>query len=313
MQSEAIVIPTVSAPCDIGISYAQNPSENDLLFWGGNWQEAPLVSGVALAGLSTQGCMPTTRFLFGAPTDIGLMFGQSIATYGTDASGDRLGRFFIDRNNSNSWDAGDTFTRFMPNPQASDQPFTMSIVPQQLIGGHCQSTLLLTQVVVGIKRGSAWYIDANENGVWDGTANCDIQVSNFGSASDIPTPVPNMIAVSRHTGPSLEWFFDTNHSFSWSGAPPDSDLTAFGTSSMRAFSDSLSGTIGAENPDQYNGDDVYIDKNGNHVWDGTPTDIGVQDYVPAEEDNLPVAPITTWRFVGWFTANPPNPPNPPAK
>jgi len=318
-QAEALVIPTVSAPCDIGVQYERTgwpvtvtsiPGDPYPLYDdsspdpAGNWEEKSLVPG----------CMPATRFSFGAPSDVGLLFGQSIATYGVNPAGDRIGRFFIDRNNDNYWDAGDTYTRFMPNPQAGDQPFAMSINTKILSGGHCvsSSNLNFLNVVVGIKRGSAWYIDANNNGTWDGTGQCDIYVSSFGAPSDEPTPVPGMIGTARRGNASsaIEWFFDSNLSFSWNGAPPDSYLTAFGTGGMSPHSDSLSGTISVATSSYYNvHGDVVVDKNGNHVWDGTPTDVVASGFmnISGGEDRGSSPPIK-WEFVGWFTARPPEPP-----
>jgi len=302
-EEQPLVIPPVSAPCDIGVSYATNATPSD----GGNWDETPLADDVGLhdGPVLTGGCMPRTPFWFGATTDIPLLFGTNIATYGTTVSDDRLGRFFIDRNNSNSWDAGDTFTRFMPDPQPGDQPFTMQVLSQKLSGGSCvaDAGLIILPVVIGIRRGSVWYIDANRNGTWDGTSQCDI-MGNFGAPSDIMVPVPGQIAVARENGPSLQWFFDTDGSFFWNGSPPDTALTAFGSSEMYPISDAASGRIGAAFRES-----IFLDKNDNHMWDGTPTDIAVTNFVPRNEDNG-MLPPTGWRFVGWFTAQP-GPPNPP--
>jgi hypothetical protein len=261
----------LTVSCDIGLSYS-----------GGTWKEK------AFANVNSA-CPSTTTFGFGDPSDIPIMFDNNeIATYGTTASGDRLGRFFIDRDRSRGWNTGDTFTRFMPSPLTTDQPFVMQVVPKHLVGSTCQgpSGLQIAVSVVGVKRGSTWYIDGNNNGTWDGTSQCDI-TGSFGTASDIPTPVGGMIGSSGGiSGSSLVWNFDADGSLNWSGAPPDYSLTAFGTDTMRPFSDASSQTMGAQN-----GADVYLDKNGDLVWSGTPTDIGVSGYLTS----------SSWRFVGWWT------------
>jgi hypothetical protein len=262
----------LSSPCDVGLAYS-----------GGTWREAGFAAG----------CIATTTFSFGASSDSPLLFGRSIATYGTTATGDRLGRFFIDRDGSRTWNAGDTNTRFMSSPQTGDQPFVMNLVTKHLSGGSCVATssggLLISQPVVGIKRGSSWFIDGNGDGVWEGTSACDLS-GTFGDPGDVPTPIGATIGSSRPSGASLAWFFDTDGSLTWSGAPPDTALTAFGTNTMRAFSDGSSQHIGAQN-----GVDVYLDKNGNEIFDGAPTDIVAPGYLLT----------TAWTFAGWYTLQPP--------
>jgi len=281
--SSAEASQAITQSCDMGLAYN-----------GGTWQQKPLVAG----------CTSTTTFSFGVPSDIPLLLGvvrfhllsqfrtKEIATYGTTSSDDRLGRFFIDRDDSQSWTSGDTNTRFMSSPLDSDQPFIINWETQQLVGGSCQFGIggagggPPRRAVVGVKRGSTWYIDGNDNGTWDGPGQCDVMVDEFGASTDIPTPVGNMVGTSGSWGASLVWNFDADGSLSWSGAPPDQSLALFGSSSMRPFSDGSSQCIGAQS-----GTNVYLDKNCNLVWDGEALDIGATDYLVSAD----------WRFVGWYT------------
>ena len=52
---------------------------------------------------------------------------------------------------------------------------------------------------------------------------------------------------------------------------------------MRAFSSSSFKSIGAQN-----GRDVYLDKNNNQIFEGSPTDVAVANYLPS----------TAWTMVG---------------
>jgi hypothetical protein len=210
------------------------------------------------------------------------MFQDLIATYGTDAASDRLGRFFIDRNNSHGWNSGDTNTRFMASPQAIDQPFVILTNVQQLVNGVCTTVNGISAPVVGVYRAGTWFIDGNGNGTWDGTSQCD-KTGSFGSPNDVPTPIGITIGTARKVAPSLNWFFDSDHSMNWSGAPPDTSLTSFGTSDMRAFSSSSFQSIGAQN-----GRDIFMDLNNNQIFEGSSIDIGILNYLPS----------TAWTIVG---------------
>jgi hypothetical protein len=268
--------------CDIGLAYN-----------GGTWMAKPLTYG-CVAGVTTFG--------FGVPSDIPLTLNRgrppyvavTIATYGTTAGDDRVGRFFIDRDGSRSWSAGDTYTRFMPDALTSDQPFIISLATRSLANGSCGPSgsagapngVGQQQSVVGVKRGSTWYIDGNGNGTWDGTAQCDV-MADFGAPSDIPTPVGDMIGSSGGTsGSSLVWNFDTDGSWSWSGNPPDLLFwTGFGSSTMRPFSDGSSKRIGTQD-----GTNVYLDRNGDYTWNGAPIDTDGTGFLPSVD----------WRFVGSY-------------
>jgi hypothetical protein len=278
--------------CDVGLAYN-----------AGRWMEEPFDLGCSLA---------TTTFSFGAASDLPLLLSDrpishssSIATYGTTVEGDRLGRFFIDRDHSRSWSGGDTNTRFMLTPQVGDQPFIIATVIRRLQPGpapgfagasgvsSCTPVLApapsFPQSVIGIKRGAEWFVDGNGNGTWDGATECDIYSGGFGGPSDIPTPVATILGTaSASSGAAIVWNFDTNSSWNWNGAPPDQTLATFGSSPMRPFSDGASGKLGAQN-----GIAVYLDKNGDRIWNGAPTDIEASGYLPS----------SAWIFVGWYEAS----------
>jgi hypothetical protein len=189
----------------------------------------------------------------------------------------------------------------MQAPLAADQPFIISMLVRHLkTGGGSSSagsgpvvpcftdgSFAVPQPVVGIKRGSRWFIDGNGNGVWDGSDQCDIESGDFGDPSDIPTPLASMIGTARAgSGNSLVWNFDADHSWNWSGSTSDQTLAVFGDGTMRPFSDASSGRIGAQN-----GASVYLDKSGDRTWSGAPADIDAPGYLPS----------AAWQFVGWYS------------
>jgi hypothetical protein len=87
---------------------------------------------------------------------------------------------------------------------------------------------------VGVYRQTQWYLD-NGNGVWDDpatSANPDTVYANFGASNDIPVSgdvnADGVTEIGTFRPATGQWFFDLDHSGSWSGCGPDQCLTQFG-------------------------------------------------------------------------------------
>lgn len=252
--------------CDVGFAYN-----------GGQWRKAVLRGDCPVQ---------TETFSFGVASDIPLMFGGLFATFGT--SGGRAGYFYIDRDASHSWNSGDTGVRFL-SYAAGDQPFALRVVVKHRDAqGNCTSGsggLEFPYPVVGIKRGTNWYIDGNGNGTWDGTNQCDILYTGYGLSTDIAVPINGRIATSRAVeNGGREWYIDWNGSGTWNGPSIDLQIKNFGIDTWRPFSDTLSDQIGVQN-----GRSVYLNADSNFNW--SSGDIDGTNYLPS----------SFWRFVGWYT------------
>lgn len=263
-----IAPPAVFGTCHIGYAYD-----------GGTWRRARIGNALCSAGsLNSE-----QAGAFGVPSDLPLLFGSSIATYGTE-EGIRRGRFLIDHDGNMTWSAGDSNLLFMPDPQAEDQPFVIQL-PHKL-GSGCEPTGA-AEPTVGIKRGRDWYIDTSGNGIWDDVAGCDTR-GTFGEPGDVPTPIRGRIAVSYAEGGARRWWWDADGSFSFTEA----DVSfSFGLATDHVFSDSLSGEPGSQRGRQVF---LNLDEDLNYSWgdvDSPP------DYLPSEQ----------WRFVGRFSLEPPVP------
>jgi hypothetical protein len=250
--------------CHVGYAYE-----------GGAWRRARI--GDVVCSDSTLNAEVTSAF--GVASDLPLLFGSAIATYGTE--NDRLGRFFIDRDSNMGWSTGDSNIRFMSDAQPGDQPFVIQL-PRKL-GTNCRS-IGAPVPTVGIKRGGDWYIDTSGNGVWNGTADCDTYGA-FGVPSDVPTPIRGRIAVSQADGDARRWWWDIDGSFSFT----DPDVSfSFGLATDHPFSDSLSGEPGSQR-----GRQVFLNLDEDLNYSGGDVD-SPPDYLPSAQ----------WRFVGRFSIEP---------
>jgi hypothetical protein len=277
--AETASVKQALAHCKLGLAYS-----------GGSWRRAPI------EGSCTS--FPVETYSFGIASDIPLTmrlgvaqscgFSPSLVTYGTATAGDRRGRFMIDRNCDRTWGGPDTNTKFMASPQASDQPFVINYLPKHKSGGVCVDDTGLSpwRDIIGIKRGSDWYIDADNDGVFNDTTGCDIYVTGYGAASDIPTPLDGRIATSRVVGAGREWYIDSNNDRIWNGAPWDTLLTGFGTGAWRPFTDTGGYHLGVQD-----GRDVYLNTDINYNWNTSGgEDIAAVDYLPS----------SSWLFVSWY-------------
>jgi hypothetical protein len=83
---------------------------------------------------------------------------------------------------------------------------------------------------VGVYRQGTWYLDANGNGAWD--PELDTVIDNFGSLTDNPVTGDmdgdGISEVGVYRPATGQWFFDLDHSGSWSDCGPDLCLTQFG-------------------------------------------------------------------------------------
>jgi len=108
---------------------------------------------------------------FGSPNQLPV-----IGVWGTGSGGTRIGTYvpstntwFVDYDGTNTWSAGDKTWHF--GFAAGDLPF---VIPY-------------TDGIdrIGVFNSGNWYVDANNNHVWDGTAGGDAQWQ-FGNPGDIP-------------------------------------------------------------------------------------------------------------------------------
>jgi hypothetical protein len=127
---------------------------------------------------------------------------------------------------------------------------------------------------IGIFKDGVWYLDLNNNGVWDGTPD-DVQYS-FGGGVAGAVPVTGDWTGTGTTKIGVyaagTWYLDLNGNGVWNGAPTDGffsfgvgltgaipvtgDWSGNGTAKIGVF---LDGTW-------------YLDVNGNGTYDGIPTD-----------------------------------------
>jgi hypothetical protein len=124
---------------------------------------------------------------------------------------------------------------------------------------------------VGAYRQGTWFLD-NGNGQWN--EGVDTVIGNFGALGDLPVTGDmngdglSEIGVWRpSTG---EWFFDLDHSGSWSGCGPDLCLTQFGASGDLPVTGDWDGD-GVSQVGTYRQGQWFLD-NGNGLWDGAGVD-----------------------------------------
>lgn len=245
-------------------------------FNGGNWRRSVYAWPATTSPTVTTGS-------FGVSTDLPFIWDDSttsalskIGTYGK--VGDRLGYFYFDQNGSMSWNAGDVAVKFRSDAQSGDKPF---VVTAQLWGrnssGQCVARVSggspVTGRMIGIKRGTAVYLDRDGDGVWAGANHCDLS-GTIGLSGDDPTGVPSVsstsgghvFALTRVVGTQVMWMYDNNLNLAWN-VPPDwaSPLNAFGDA-LQYFPFSHPDCIATQS-----GTSVFHDINCNGVWDGGDT------------------------------------------
>jgi hypothetical protein len=123
---------------------------------------------------------------------------------------------------------------------------------------------------IGVTDGINWYLDYNGNGVWDGPA-IDNK-SYFGIAGYTPIvgdwkgDGKTEIGVTN----GLDWYLDTNGNGVWDGTGPGNDQHGY-----FGIPPNFKPIVGDWNGDGRDkigitdGNDWYLDTNGNGVWDGT--------------------------------------------
>jgi hypothetical protein len=130
------------------------------------------------------------------------------------------GQWFLDRNGNGFWD-GCGLDRCINQFGASiDRP----------VVGDWTGT---GTVRVGVFRPATgqWFLDLNDNGLWDGCST-DRCLDQFGSAADLPVAgdidadgLPEVGVYRPSTG---QWFFDRNNNGLWDGCATEMCLTQFG-------------------------------------------------------------------------------------
>jgi len=116
---------------------------------------------------------------------------------------------------------------------------------------------------IGVFRAKQWYLDQNDNHVWDGSSTD--WTGQFGLSTDRPLP-RYLIGVFRNG----DWYVDTNQNGRWDGSTVDSKYR-FGLAGDYPVLGNFKGGdtlyIGVFRNGKW-----YVDWNGNHQWDGSSTD-----------------------------------------
>jgi hypothetical protein len=183
----------------------------------------------------------------------------------------RGNQWYLDYNGNGRWD-GAGLDRFRTFGLASDQPVT----------GDWNGNGITD---IGVKRGNQWYLDYNGSGTW----NAGDRLYTFGLASDQPltgdwdNDGADEIGVKRGN----QWYLDANGNGVWNGVGFGLDQVAtFGQAGDRPV-------VGDWNDDGFagvgvkRGDDWYLDRNANDVWNGCGTDLCIFNWgLPSD---LPVS------------------------
>ena len=167
-----------------------------------------------------------------------------------------------------------------------------------------------TTDAVGVYRNGTWYLDKNGNGLWDGAAP-DGYIGNWGGYPE------DKIVLGDWNGSGTKkigiyrngtWYLDKNGNGVWDGAPTDGYIVNWGgyPEDIPVVGDwNNSGTtkIGI-----YRNGTWYLDKNGNGVWDGAPTDGYIVNWggypedipVVGDWDNSGTTKIGVYRNAFWY-------------
>jgi len=172
------------------------------------------------------------------------------------------GIWYLDLNGNGVWDGTPTDTMYI---------FGNGLVNAVPITGDWTGNGITR---IGIFADGTWYLDLNGNGVWDGTPTDALHYFGAGLAGIVPVSGdwtgtgPAKIGV--FTGGT--WYLDLNGNGVWDGTVTDAmhtfgagltgaqpvtgDWTGNGTSKIGVLADGV----------------WYLDRNGNGIWDSTPTD-----------------------------------------
>jgi uncharacterized repeat protein (TIGR02543 family) len=181
---------------------------------------------------------------------------------GYDEIGVRRGSaWYLDYNGNCRWDGSTTDRYYASFGLATDQPVVGDWNGDGKDG-------------IGVKRGSAsWYLDKNDNGLWNGTAT-DLYYASFGLAADQPVvgdwngDGKDSIGVKRG---SASWYLDKNDNGLWNGTATDRYYPRFGLATDQPVVGDWNGD-GKDGIGVKRGSTWYLDKNDNGLWNGTATD-----------------------------------------
>jgi hypothetical protein len=140
---------------------------------------------------------------------------------------------------------------------------------------------------IGVFRNGAWYLDASNNGWWDGPVT-DLKYPAFGTTGDLPVAGnwsgdgKTEIGVFRNGA----WFLDSSGNGWWDGPVTDIKYPSFGTSGDLPVAGNWSGS-GRGDIGVFRNGAWYLDYNGNGWWDGPVTDLKYPAF--GTTDDKPVA------------------------
>jgi hypothetical protein len=139
---------------------------------------------------------------------------------------------------------------------------------------------------VGVYRNGTWYLDKNGNGVgmvpptdslivWGGAS----PTSRWWAIGLAPAPA------DRHLAATGTWYLDKNGNGAWDGPTTDGVIANWGgmPGDVPVVGEWTGG--GITKIGVYRNGTWYLDKNGNGVWDGCPTECTTWGGVPGD---LPV-------------------------
>ncbi|TAN40736.1 MAG: hypothetical protein EPN25_06495 [Nitrospirae bacterium] len=145
---------------------------------------------------------------------------------------------------------------------------------------------------IGVYGDGLWYLDGNNNGVWDGTPSDFLQTFGIGVPGAVPVTGDWNGSGTTKIGIYADglWYLDLNGNGAWDGTPTDG-IYAFGGGVAGAVpvTGDWSGN-GITKIGIYADGSWYLDLSGNGSWDGTPTDSlysyggGVAGAVPVTGD-----------------------------
>lgn len=128
---------------------------------------------------------------------------------------------------------------------------------------------------IGVYRAGKFYLDANGNHQWDGTAGGDL-LRTFGNPTgDLPVVGDwngdgvDDIGIFRNVATAGRFYLDTNGNGSWSGPATDATFI-FGNAGDKPVSGDWNGN-GIDDIGVVRGGSWYLDQNGNRAWNGAGT------------------------------------------
>jgi hypothetical protein len=159
----------------------------------------------------------------------------------------RAGTWFLDINNSHSWDAGDLTFKLG----------TTGDIPVPADWNHDGN------IETGVFRAGTWLIDLNGNGIWD----AGDQSFKFGKAGDIPVPADwnNDGFIEPGLFRAGYWYIDSNNNHIWN----DGDVSfKFGTTGDIPVPAAWNGSTNPVVAGLFRAGTWLIDSNNNHIWNG---------------------------------------------